>query len=888
MTSFVLGRSHARARASWERAKRGRCRGHGVWAVLLALGSFGCEGAEELGRIAGCDRIVRAEESAIDECLVVREDGSRAERSRGEGAFVIGARESDAAEGVAVTDAEALWRCGDEVPCRVRVLEEDPVLDEAAALRFAEPMRATELARSVLGDPDARRRVRAQALLGRLRGAHDPEGAVATLRSSSEQSAALGLWTEAMRDAVAEANLLRARLFRFADSRDALARVASLAARDPGMAIELRYHEGLVARDVGDVRRALVLFADGAERARERRDPRRERETLGAYARLLGALGRDAEAEEAWARLATLDGDDVCAAADRATNRGWEALLAAERGEPTIAVARAELVRAAETYDAACGDPGRRANARLNVALVDFHQGRFEDARRGLESESESEDAAVRAWRAILIARLATEREGLEALAAVSVEGAPELAWRVAVERARLVEASDPDVAIALLRDVEKRLEAELLGVPIEAGRAGFVGRRDESLRALVRIAVATGRAEVALEALRRGLAREAGALAVGARFEAMDDAARVRFEDALGRHRALRAEIAALAADAWSLAEDARHARTDEIATLEALAGEALDEAHATFGGGAVHALPETGRGEVTLALWHDGDDVVAVAGDAQRARATRSVGTDATSIERALSALAEVLAEARRVRVVTSRSLAAIDVGTLRWREDATLHATHDVVEAMDVPRAMDTRVATRGRALVVVDPRGDLRGAHEEAEGVARALAADGLVVETLEGEAAAHAPVIARLREAEVFHYAGHHVAASGLRSALPLAAEGTLHARDVLALSGAPTRVILSGCGTAARGGDPSASDPRATEPRGGVSLAQAFVLAGARWVVGTSRTIEDAAAARFLARWRELGLDEEGFFAARRASLAEGDAEASAFRWVVP
>lgn len=885
MTSFVLRRTHARARESWVRAKRPAHRSSSAWVVLLTLGSFGCEAAEELGRIAGCDRIVRAEDSANDECLVLREDVSRG------GAFVIGAGESDAGESVAVTDAEALWRCGDEVPCRVRVIEEDAVLDEAIALRFVEPARATELARSVLGDPDAPRRVRAQALLGRLRGAHDPEGAVVTLRSSSEQSAALGLWTEAMRDAVAEANLLRARLFRFAESRDALARVASLAARDPGMAIELRYHEGLVARDVGDVRRALALFADGVQRARERRDRRRERETLGAHARLLGALGRDAEAEEAWARLATLDGDDACAAADRATNRGWEALLAAERGEPTIAVARAELARAAETYDAACVDPGRRANARLNVALVDFHEGRFEDARRGLEAVSEREDAAVRAWRAILIARLATnEREGLEALAGVSVEGAPELAWRVAVERARLLETSDPDAAIALLQDVESRLEAELLGVPIEAGRAGFVGRRDESLRALVRIAIATGRAEVALEALRRGLAREARALAVGARFEAMDDATRGRFEEALGRHRALRVEIAARAADAWSLAEDARRERTDEIEALEALAREALDEAHATFGGGVVHALPEMGDGEVTLALWRDGGDVIAVVGDAREARATRIGGTDATSIERALPALAEVLARSRRVRVVTSSSLHAIDVGTLRWREGVTLHATHDVVEAMDVPRVVDVRDATRGRALVVVDPRGDLHGAHEEADGVARTLAADGLVVETLEGDAAAHAPVVQRLREAEVFHYAGHHVAAPGLQSALPLAADGTLDVRDVLALSGAPTQVILSGCGTAARGGgtEPSGDDRRATDSRGGVSLAQAFVLVGAGWAVGTSRTIDDAAAARFLARWRELGLDEAGFFAARRASLVEGDVDASAFRWVVP
>ncbi len=880
-------------------------------ACVVAIGLVGCEGAE-LRSLAGCELVVRGDDG-VDACLV-SEDGAAFE-IESSSALVDGelALDGEAGPDDGVVDADlgtdvgsdedthpvpvgdgALWRCG-ALPCRVELRGRDAVLDEAASLRFVEPARASALAGSLVEDADPRRAVRARALLARIQGASDPEAAAAALRATSEESAALGLWTEAMRDAVAEANLLRSRLFRFAEARAALARVEALAAHDPAMAIELRYHRGLAARDVGDVRSALQLFGAGAREARSRHDVRRERETLGAYARLLGALGRDAEAASAWARLATLDGDDPCAAADRATNRGWEALLAAERGERTIEVARTQLERAVRLYEDECPEPARRANARLNAALVAFHEGRFADARRAMGEPSEGEDATVRAWRAILGARLATSvDEGLAALAPISdgsVDASPALAWRLAIERARLLETQDPEAAIAALRDAEARLDAELLGVPLEAGRAGFVGRRDESLRGLVRIALANGRDVVALDALRRGLAREARALAAGARFDGLAEDVRARFEEALGRHRAVRVEIAALAAESWSLADDARRAQAERIAALEGRAQEALDAAHAALGVEASSELPELAADEVTLALYDQGSAVIVVAGDAARADAATVLGTDEGLVELGLRAVAGVLEGARRVRVVTSSALAGIDVGALSWRDGATLHLTHEVVEALDLPqpagsdradgRDLTDRAeggAREGRALVVVDPRGDLSATHDEADGVARALAAEGFLVETLSGDAATHAPVVQRLRAAEVFHYAGHHVTAPGLRSALPLAAEGTLDARDVLALGRVPARVILSGCGSAARTDD----------PRGAVSLAQAFVLAGARWAVGTSRTVEDAEAARFLARWRARGLDEAGFFAARRASLAEGDVGASAFRWVVP
>lgn len=542
-------------------------RGLVVQAVLLVLLGLGCDRDVDAPRgIVGCELVVRGERG--DVCFVSAEARLRVEED-GRGIDVS-------------TAAREAWRCGDDdVLCHVMLRPRDAVLDEATEVRWERPEHAETLARSLVEDPDALRRLRARALLGRLaiaRGAH--EEAVATLRATSREAAALGAWTEAMRDAVAASHVLRGRLHRFAEAREELARVEPLAVRDPAMGIELRYHRGLVARDVGDLRGALVELEAAVRAARARQDERREREALGALARIYESLGRD-EANDAWERLAILDGPSACAEADRATNRGWKRLLAAERGVGFEA--RGLFERAAQLYATECADPARVANATLNLALADWHEGRFDAAGARL-AQVEGGDAAVEAWRAILKARLEPEA-ALTTLDTVVHDGSPSLAWRLAVERGRAWEARSVERALAAYREAEALVDRELAGVPLEGGRAGFMGRRDESVKALVRVALANGAEVVALEALRRSLMREARQLRARDRLEALDPVERAAFEEALGVYRRVRAEVSARAAEAWTLPADERAVHDARVAELEVRASAALDEAHARLG---------------------------------------------------------------------------------------------------------------------------------------------------------------------------------------------------------------------------------------------------------------------------------------------------------------
>jgi CHAT domain-containing protein len=85
---------------------------------------------------------------------------------------------------------------------------------------------------------------------------------------------------------------------------------------------------------------------------------------------------------------------------------------------------------------------------------------------------------------------------------------------------------------------------------------------------------------------------------------------------------------------------------------------------------------------------------------------------------------------------------------------------------------------------------------------------------------------------------MLQYAGHASFAGldGWESHLGLEANSLLTVGDILTLPEAPAYVVLSGCETAATAAERGAS---------GLGLAQAFVLAGARWVVASTRPVKD-------------------------------------------
>ena len=143
----------------------------------------------------------------------------------------------------------------------------------------------------------------------------------------------------------------------------------------------------------------------------------------------------------------------------------------------------------------------------------------------------------------------------------------------------------------------------------------------------------------------------------------------------------------------------------------------------------------------------------------------------------------------------------------------------------------------------------------------------------------GDARARARALAK---AALFHYAGHgqFAGTEGIDSGLQLA-DGQLSLGDILALPAAPRLVVLSAC-EGARAEGPGFA--------GGLSVAEAFIAAGVREVVASTRPVaDDAARALVTAFYAARAGDPEANAAARCAGLncaaqEQPDADWASFR----
>jgi CHAT domain-containing protein len=140
------------------------------------------------------------------------------------------------------------------------------------------------------------------------------------------------------------------------------------------------------------------------------------------------------------------------------------------------------------------------------------------------------------------------------------------------------------------------------------------------------------------------------------------------------------------------------------------------------------------------------------------------------------------------------------------------------------------------------------------------------------------------MLAELATAELLHFAGHGDFRGGVWDGhLLLSDEGKLSISDILALPHVPERVVLSGCETA---------KSRSTSVEN-IGLAQAFLAAGTRVAVASSRKVDDGMARSFSELLYEEGMTGvEPVSAFQQATLRlhaqDAAADVGAFRMWLP
>lgn len=652
------------------------------------------------------------------------------------------------------------------------------------------------------------------------------------------------------------------------------------------------YYLGIEAQRDGDLQTARVLYLE-AERAGRRFDVwSLQRAGLIQAATVLSSFGQEQEVEALFGRARAQQRDQLgCLAWLRVVNNhSWARYQLAELGrpaeDPVPDLDDVLLMLGIRDGDDPCYSPELLEHARLNLGLVAVDRGWLGESARLLEQVRAAEPVAVRRfWVELLEQRLVLARRDHGELAEWVMRdqppppGAPpEDRWLRYFGRGQVLEALDlPEDAIVAYRRSEDALDSMTRALEFDVAHERLLRGRQSSAGRLVALLAERGQTAAAVCAARRARRRTHDALDRPARVAAMDELQRARWRDALAQAQHLRAELERLHEQTWTVPRDQLPAHTRRLRDLEQLHAAATRRARAVLygadldpiGGPSCQGWHALGPAEVALLYFpidREGRRWQGFASTREGMVHTAVVelppGVDAPLADWSAALLEpfhDTIAEAAVLRILPTGRLWSVPFAALPFDGDVLVRRAV-VSTSLDLtPRALSSAQARE--ALIVGDPEGDLPSARRESQRVAEALPAPAWSVTSLVGPQAEASALLERLPAVDLFHFAGHarHEGNDGWGSGLRLAGRGQLQVRDVLALPRVPSVVVLSACDTASVA--PGTLG-------GGMSIARAFLLAGADVVVASQSLLDD-----------RLGLElAEALYRAAPRSAAEAPA----------
>jgi len=671
-----------------------------------------------------------------------------------------------------------------------------------------------------------------------------------------------------------------------------------LAEYPPGRLVH-SYYSGLLATGLGDLRQALVDYIAHAKFARRLGATR---DLFAAHSQegvLRGHLGDFSGASKAY-RVAASVSDEVGLSfrGGLLANQGWTRIEARSRGKDVgdpLPYLNASLGIFREGGSAP--DPRAAVEVRLNISLAHILNGDAGAASKSLPRSDQTSGARQAMWRELIAAEvLALRSQFVDAYNSMSKLGETtaktgdmDLQWYAAVRRGELLRgAGRTEAAVFEFRRAEALLDEQLSRISVDAGREQFATDRARSSWGLIELLIAEGQIVEAACVARLARARTYEPLRQRYLARALSPQQRGIRQQALAHYRTTRSEVDRDYERSWSLSR-----REGEI--LRGTLGERLrdasrfvDLAYTYDGGDPIRArtceeLRRPASGELLLVYYPLESGWVGFALGGEQALVHRFDATpdDAPQhlTDKLLRPFEQVIQASKALRVVPTRELLQVNFHNLPWAGQPLI-AHRRVTYSLDLPPVPPARIPSR-RAVVVAPPS-NLVAAIQEIEDVVDTLTQKGWETEVLSGRDATLENVRDHASNTDLLHFVGHARGdgLSGWDSALELAGGSTMRVEDILALPGpAPRMVVLNGCKT-------GITDPETLG--GGMSLAHAFLLAGAQAVVATQTEIDDRASADWMKRLYHAF--EEGASASEllQASYDVDDGTGSMYRVWVP
>ncbi len=628
----------------------------------------------------------------------------------------------------------------------------------------------------------------------------------------------------------------------------------------------LAYNRGLLADTTGDLREALRLYIEADRAAR-----RLEMNYVGLLAReqiaiVLYALGRNEEGHRGYESLLATISDDLnnCHRARILSNFAWYGIT--DDGiDWAVASNGARLKRydplpvmkqALEIYRNDCPSRAEEANLLIDFAVYHLKRGQLDDAEQALvqaRSRNPQPDALNDTWLLDLDGQLALARGNAKA-ALKAYDRLGELALpmsegrlRATLGRANALRALNKiDEAIATYETAELLLEEQMLLVPLSEGRASFLANRDLSATALIDLLVKKGETERAFLVSRAARSRVLRGLQRFEQLSQLSPQAQQIWDRSIANFFKAQHQITTIRAQYAQAARNEQAALDQSFRLQEQLARRALDQAYAAISSPRSqtdYRRPKTG--ELFLLYHPTKDGTWGFADDGKRVLARRLEAVVPEADPRLLSdtlltPFADHIETASRLHLMVPGKLWQVDFHALPWKKGVLIEQL-TVVYALDSGSAESTpdKQKQMKKALIALDPRGDLSQAYGSGDNLVRRITTNGYAaVRLLRQNEITRSALVRALVDSNLFHYGGHaeHHGREGWESRLLLCNDQSLSIADILALPRVPEQVVLAAC---------ESGQAASTTKAQTLGLGQAFVTAGAGQVIAASRPISD-------------------------------------------
>ncbi len=750
-----------------------------------------------------------------------------------------------------------------------------PWLEQAVQQgRAGEIEKAKSLVLEHLEKAPASHQAQAESLLARLHlGLGNLDSAEKYFRSAIPKHTELGHVSAVMDDSTALAHSLAFSKDDITQARSLINSVLNYIEHASATEIfSMLYVQGQLASRAGNLRIALEQL-NSCHLIATRLDMQKESLSSGqVLANLFELLGRRKEASNLFEQLYHDLPEDInsCKKAMFLNSWGWNLILISEAGGNLSSDTISILHKAYAIFEEKCtGMTKEHTNVLINLSLAYLHAGNHPEASAYIEkarSKNPDPDMVFVLWILEVEARLALSA-GQPEKALLLYTKQQELSehiqdpisiWRSTIGLARSFKNMGKHrMALKSYQQAEKLLDQASLRVGLGEGRAGFLAQHQSGTQEYLSLLLAMNKPEEALLAARTARIRAFLDMLRADRLSKLDPAHQKRRDRAMSAYLTLRKKLDQQAALDWRLPQDqltlARQTRKQDYESMRKALDQALSLDPQTQAlQGSIQPKSDLSDGEMLLFYFPKNDGWLGFAADRSGVTTTEIQplpprGQKSLLPSLLLKPFSAVIQRNRKIRVLPMGRMYEVDFHALDWGKDVLLKSKQ-VAYSLDLPgRTSPAGFSNPGsprRALVVVDPQSDLPEASKEAFVIQENLEKRKPSWPTLVLHGTKSTPEAFRLgiANADLLHFSGHAVyrGYQGWDSALLLADGAEIGIGDIFALDRPPRRVVLIGCET---GRTAAASYT-------GLGLAQAFLFAGSRLVIATSRKIDDRLAAK--------------------------------------